>query len=59
MVCMMTRQSQRIPVDEWTREVSVREVDGAHVLVMVDHAGNEETVPVRLREVPQTSAVTA
>lgn len=46
----MTKESQRIPLDERTREVVLREVDGKHELVLVDHAGREETVAVRLRE---------
>ena len=46
----MTRESLRIPIDDRIREVALRDVDGQHELVLVDHAGREETVPVRLRE---------
>jgi hypothetical protein len=47
----MIRESQRIPVDDWTREVVVREVDGKHEVVLVSHSGHEDAVPVRLREI--------
>jgi hypothetical protein len=40
--------SQRIPVDERTREVAVLVVDGQVKVVLVDAAGHEEVVPVRM-----------
>ena len=44
----MSKESQAIPIDENTREVKMREQDGQTSLVLVDHAGRKEVVPVVL-----------
>ena len=48
----MSKESQAVPIDENTREVKMREQDGQTSLVLVDHTGREEVVPVVL--VPKT-----
>lgn len=55
----MTRESPRIPIDDRIREIALREVDGHQELVLVDHAGREETVQVRLLEVQAGRAAAA
>ena len=48
----MSKESQTVPIGEQTREVKVREVNGQTVLVLVDHEGREDAVPVRLADKP-------
>jgi hypothetical protein len=44
--------SNRIPLGEHTEEVRVRIVDGKVELVLIDHSGEVESVPVRME--PET-----
>jgi hypothetical protein len=48
----MCSESKPIPTGEQTQEVAVRLIDGGQVeLVLVDHEGRREVVPVALQPV--------
>ncbi len=50
----MPKESKPIPLGEQTREVAVREDDGKTELVLIDHEGRQEVVPVQM--VPKAPA---
>lgn len=44
----MGKVSKRIPIGEHTEEVRVRIIDGKVELVLIDHDGTVQSVPVRM-----------